>query len=111
MGEKEEVAARDAWQVGVAIQLLKTHIECDRLASHRRGETRKPLSSGTSWKSESRLSKVMLIGWTRNSGAYLPPEKMVGVMSHCHFLIIVHPLRRNRTQITVLELLKTITRN
>lgn len=25
MGEKEEVAARDAWQVGVPIQLPKTH--------------------------------------------------------------------------------------
>ena len=88
------------------MQLPKTRIECDRFASHRRRETQKLSSLGMSWKPESRLSKVTLIGWTRNLGKGLPPEKMVSVISYRPFPLLAHQLRRNRYSDTCPEIVE-----
>jgi hypothetical protein len=47
MGEREEMAARDAWQVGVFRSVVENPPRlCDGYSSRRQRETQKPSSSG-----------------------------------------------------------------
>jgi len=68
-------------------------------------------SSIMSWILGSRPSKVMRIGWTRNSGTGLSLEKMVRVLSRILLPVLVDKIQHGLVQILAPKSLKTFTTN